>query len=201
MTQNTGSRASKKELRQRMLDARAGLAHELGDTTNALWPRLEPFIAETGPGVVAGYWPVRHEVSPLGLVEELVAKGWDGALPCVGSKNQPLIFREFRPGDALEPQAFGIPEPGPHMRVLVPDLLLVPLLAFDRMGGRLGYGAGLYDRTIEVLRAEKPGFLCLGLAYAGQEVQDLPAETHDEPLDAILTERETILPPDSGAGS
>jgi 5-formyltetrahydrofolate cyclo-ligase len=98
-----------------------------------------------------------------------------------------LRFRRWNPQDRLEPDAFGIPSPPRSAPELVPNLVIAPLLAFDRTGGRLGQGAGHYDRTLAELRRDRPVFL-LGLGFAGQEVEALPQDAHDQRLDAILTE-------------
>jgi 5-formyltetrahydrofolate cyclo-ligase len=91
----------------------------------------------------------------------------------------------------LEPDAFGVPAPQPVMPAMTPELVIAPVLGFDRRGGRLGQGGGHYDRTLANLRARAPVFV-IGLAFSGQEVSELPLEPHDQRLDAILTETEYI---------
>jgi 5-formyltetrahydrofolate cyclo-ligase len=110
------------------------------------------------------------------------------ALPVAFERDQPLDFRAYDLGDRLEPDAYNIAAPTSAAPVVRPDLVITPLLAFDRKGGRMGQGGGHYDRTLALLRAEGPVFV-LGLAYAGQEVADIPLEDHDQRLDAILTEK------------
>jgi 5-formyltetrahydrofolate cyclo-ligase len=105
-----------------------------------------------------------------------------------------LVFRQWKPGDPLVAGKMDIPEPRASAPVLDPDLLFVPLAAFDRAGQRIGYGAGFYDVTLEALRARKP-IVAVGVAYAAQEVEAVPREDHDERLDFILTERELIVIP------
>ena len=149
--------------------------------------------------VVAAYWPFSSEIDPRPLMQRLAALGYVIALPVTppkGSSN-PLQFRRWTSATLLKPRSFGVHEPGEDSEVVVPDLLLVPLLAFDRRGGRLGYGAGHYDRTLEILRANG-SITAIGLAFASQEVDALPMEPHDQPLDAVLTER-AYIPITSGA--
>jgi 5-formyltetrahydrofolate cyclo-ligase len=137
--------------------------------------------------IVAGYHPVRDEADPRGLLAVLAAQGHPLALPVIASTRAALIFRRWKTGDALAPNAYGIAEPLAAAEEIVPDAVLVPLLAFDADGHRLGYGGGYYDRTLDAIRKARP-VLALGIAYAGQEVARLPRETHDHALDMILTE-------------
>jgi len=138
--------------------------------------------------IVAGYWAFREEADPRALMLELAAKGHPLALPCVVARHTPLRFHLWRESDAMRVGAFGLTEPHADAEVVVPSVLLVPLLAFDAEGYRLGYGGGYYDRTLAVLRA-RGSVRAIGVAYAGQEVAALPHEAHDQRLDAILTEK------------
>jgi 5-formyltetrahydrofolate cyclo-ligase len=124
------------------------------------------------------------EADPRALAQVLAARGHTLALPVVIEKKSPLHFREWREGDTLIIHAFGMHEPGPHARTVTPDVLLIPLLAFDARGTRLGYGGGFYDRTLASLATKR----AIGIAYAGQEVSELPCHDHDHPLDAVVTE-------------
>ncbi len=135
----------------------------------------------------AGYWPIRSEVDARPMMRHLQAMGLTGALPVVLAKEQPLGFRRWAPGDPLEEGAFGVSTPLAKAAAIRPDLLLVPLLAYDREGNRLGYGAGYYDRTLAALRRAGE-VLCVGLAFAGQRIDRIPVEPDDEPLDWIVTE-------------
>ncbi|MAK82131.1 5-formyltetrahydrofolate cyclo-ligase [Phenylobacterium sp.] len=144
-------------------------------------------LARLGAGPVAGYIAQGAELDPAPLMAVLAEAGVNLALPTALSRDAPLIFRAWTPGAALSPDAFGIPAPLADQPQVAPMALIVPLLAFDRRGGRLGQGAGVYDRAIAALGAEHRPFL-LGYAYAGQEIEDLPVEPHDQRLDAILTE-------------
>jgi 5-formyltetrahydrofolate cyclo-ligase len=132
--------------------------------------------------------PQGSEIDPNPLMRRLSAWG-KPSLPAAFSWEEPLEFRLL--GDVLEPDAFGIPSPPQEAEAVLPDLVITPLLAFDRQGRRLGQGGGYYDRALEALRARKRVF-ALGLAYVGQETHGLPDEPHDQRLDAILTESEYI---------
>ncbi len=138
---------------------------------------------------VAGYAQMRTEIDPTAAMEEASAHG-PVCLPVIEAAHQPLKFRSWTPGCAMVPGAFGaqIPDEGEW---ITPEILIVPLVAFSRGGGRLGYGGGFYDRTLELLRAAKPT-LAIGFAYAAQELDDLPLEPTDQPLDMIVTEQGVI---------
>jgi 5-formyltetrahydrofolate cyclo-ligase len=139
--------------------------------------------------VVSGFWPIGEELDIRPLLHALHERGHSVALPVTPRRGNPLSFRLWRPGDVLEPERFGTFRPiGAEV---VPDFLLVPLLAFDRRGHRLGYGAGFYDRTLAALRATG-GCFALGCAYAAQELAEVPAGPTDQILDAVATDREII---------
>jgi 5-formyltetrahydrofolate cyclo-ligase len=137
------------------------------------------------PGtVVAGYHAQRDEADPGLLLQALARGGAQIAFPRVAGKGQSLAFHLVPDGEALQPAAYGIYEPLDHWPRAVPDILLVPLLAYDDRGHRLGYGAGYYDRTLAAL----PKARAIGIAYAGQRMDFLPHDAHDYPLHAVLTE-------------
>ena len=148
---------------------------------------LLPMEALPAFKIVGGYHPIGAELDPRPVLEALAAAGAVIALPVATTAGAPLIFRAAGDPAACIPDALGIPAPPPTAVALVPDLILAPVLAFDAQGRRLGQGGGHFDRTIGALRARRPLFV-IGLAFAGQEVDALPAEPHDQPLDAILTE-------------
>lgn len=127
------------------------------------------------------------EIDVRPLMSELHARGHPCCLPVTGRRGEPLAFRAWTPQTAMVQATFGTSEPPPDAAVLEPDLLIMPLLAFDRAGWRLGYGAGYYDRTLRALRGRKP-ILAVGVAYAGQEVPAVPHGAGDEQLDWIVTE-------------
>jgi len=140
--------------------------------------------------IIAGYWPHKTELSPVPLLQQWSATGGACALPAMRGQERPLVFRHWEPGAALQRGNFGICEPAASAPEVTPGILLVPLLAFDRAGHRLGYGHGYYDRTLQALRQHSP-VLSIGLGFAGQEVEGLlPSAPHDQPLDWIITERE-----------
>jgi 5-formyltetrahydrofolate cyclo-ligase len=141
--------------------------------------------------VISGFMPLRSEINPLPLMRRLSDAGAALALPVVAGRGQPLIMRAWRFGEPLVAGVWGIREPGPTAAEVLPDLLLAPLLAFDRAGARLGYGAGYFDMTISALRARKP-VTAVGLAFAAQELPRVPTGPRDARLDLVLTEREII---------
>ena len=138
---------------------------------------------------VGGYWPIRTEVDPRPLMEALLERGQDVALSQILHPH--LSWRLWRPGDVLIKGGFGVREPGPDAPEVFPKALLVPLVAFDRRGGRIGYGKGHFDRAIAALEDQHP-VLTIGLAYAVQEIDMVPVEPHDRMLDVIITEAELI---------
>lgn len=137
------------------------------------------------PGPVAGYMPIRSELSPLPTMTRLAARQEIG-VPVIRAKGQPLAFHRWQPGAEMVEGPFGAQVPRDPVPV-VPRVLIVPLVAFDRAGRRLGYGGGFYDRTLAELRAVGP-VLALGFAYAAQEAEHLPQEPTDAGLDGIVTE-------------
>jgi 5-formyltetrahydrofolate cyclo-ligase len=146
--------------------------------------------------VAAVYHGLGSELSALPLADWLASAGWTLALPSVEgvSPEQPgghMVYRRWTPGEALARDAIGLVAPTVEQPIVEPDLVVTPLLAFDRRGRRLGQGGGYYDRALAALRARKSVFV-LGLAYVGQETHGLPDEPHDQRLDAILTESEYI---------
>jgi len=136
---------------------------------------------------VAGYWPVGEEADVCPLLTALDQRGHRVGLPRVVGPDAPLRFLRWRPGDTLVPGYSAIPEPAADAEEVAPTVLLLPLLAFDASGRRLGYGGGFYDRTLAALRA-RSAIEAIGIAYAEQEVDSLPAADHDERLDWVVTE-------------
>lgn len=178
--------ADKTALRGRMRSLRRRLAAESPDAAeqaaaHAPLDRLPAFDA------FGFYYPQGSEMDPIPLAARLAQAGAVPALPAAESRDGVLEFRVWDPAEGLVEDAFGVPSPPLGADPVKPQLVIAPLLAFDRRGGRLGQGGGHYDRTLERLRAAGPVFV-LGLAYAGQEAADIPMEPHDQRLDAILTE-------------
>jgi 5-formyltetrahydrofolate cyclo-ligase len=155
-------------------------------------------IAERGlpvpvrPGItVSGYSPLKFEISPLPLMRRCFLEGAKLALPVIQGRGSPLIMRAWAFGETLGSGVWGIREPKPEAPEAFPDVLIVPLLLFDRTGYRLGYGGGYYDMTIARLRAMKP-VTAIGIAFAAQEIAEVPKTSRDARLDLVLTEREII---------
>uniref|UniRef100_Q07H90 5-formyltetrahydrofolate cyclo-ligase n=1 Tax=Rhodopseudomonas palustris (strain BisA53) TaxID=316055 RepID=Q07H90_RHOP5 len=158
----------------------------------ALALAARPFPIDIAPGiVVAGYAPLRSEFDPRPLLAALATRGAKTALPMIVGRDQPLSFRLWSPGAPLIRGPLGILEPSPDSAAAIPDILLVPLAAFDRAGHRIGYGGGYYDRSLAQLRASGPK-LAIGIGFAVQEIPAIPALAHDARLDLVLTEAETI---------
>jgi 5-formyltetrahydrofolate cyclo-ligase len=137
--------------------------------------------------IVSAYSPIRSEIDPGPLMRTLAALGAQLALPAVMARGKSLAFRVWSPDDRLMLGPLGILEPSPAAAELVPDIMLVPLAAFDRSGHRIGYGAGHYDYTLAHLRKLK-AITAIGLAFAAQEIEEVPALSHDVALDYVLTE-------------
>ena len=176
---------AKQAMRQRMLAARDAwdpVAAGLALTRHVLRGEKSPPLG----AVVSGFWPIGREIDIRPLLLALHERGHPIVLPVTPKRGNPLSFRLWRPGDVLERERFGTFRPTGDP--VAPNFLLVPLLAFDRRGHRLGYGAGFYDRTLATL----PGRYALGVAYAGQEVPEVPAGDTDVALDAMATDNGVI---------
>ncbi|MBE9557914.1 MAG: 5-formyltetrahydrofolate cyclo-ligase [Proteobacteria bacterium] len=159
------------------------------DATRLLIDNLLGAGAIPAGATVSGFWPIGGEIDLLPVLRALAARGHEIALPVVVGKARPLVFRAWRDGDEMSEGPWGIREPLESAPEIAPRVLLVPLLAFDRAGYRLGYGGGFYDRSLEGLRA-RGAVTAIGAAWAGQEVSAVPHGAHDQPLDWMLTERE-----------
>jgi 5-formyltetrahydrofolate cyclo-ligase len=173
----------KQKLRESARTRRTELARACPDFA----ARIASYTDDLGvaPGAtVSFYWPMGDEADPRALAARLAARGHALALPVVVKKGAPLVFRLWREGDPLLVHAFGMHEPAPTAPEVAPNVLLVPLLAFDVRGHRLGYGGGFYDRTLASLAAKR----AIGVAYAGQEMGTLPTHERDHPLDMVVTE-------------
>jgi 5-formyltetrahydrofolate cyclo-ligase len=164
--------------------AAARAAAHAGGQGEAATAHLLALLMAAPARVIAGYLPIRTEIDPRPAMAALAAAGRRVAVPVVLGEGRALGFREWHPGAALVEGAYGAPVPAAG-DWLVPQALIVPLLAFDARGFRLGYGGGFYDRTLAALGP----VLTVGLAYAGQEVAEVPVEPTDHPLDHVVTER------------
>jgi 5-formyltetrahydrofolate cyclo-ligase len=177
---------TKAALRDDARRRRAVLARSVPDFARRI-SRFADKISQAAAGVIAGYLPLRDEADPQELLEAIAALGRLLALPCVAERGEPLLFRRWSFGETVTANRFGIREPASTAAVVVPSLVLVPLLAFDSKGHRLGYGGGYYDRTLDRLRRDAE-VTAIGVAFAGQEMENLPIATHDHRLDLIVTE-------------
>lgn len=183
----------KQALRTRLRGVRRRLAAAVPDAAARAARRL-PLSRFARFRIVGAYMAQGSEIDPEPLVSAILGYGageTQAALPVATDRDGPLKFRLWRPGEPLFPDAYAIPSPPPLAPDVQPGLMITPLLAFDRRGGRLGQGGGHYDRTLSALRAIRPVFV-LGLAYSGQELDAVPMAGHDQRLDAILTETEFI---------
>jgi 5-formyltetrahydrofolate cyclo-ligase len=182
---------SKADLRATALAARDALSDEQrAAAAQAVAARGLPVDIARG-AVVSGYSPIRSEIDPLPLMQKLAACGARLALPVILARGKSLAFRAWSPDDRMMLGPLGILEPSPAATELVPDIMLVPLAAFDRAGHRIGYGAGHYDYTLAHLRKAK-AIVAIGLAFAAQEVDAVPALPHDVALDYVLTDRQVF---------
>lgn len=186
MTQTDTSLAAAKDVLRRQALARRAAMEPVRriELSLALVDALESLPIPEG-AVVSGFWPIRDEIDPRPLLDRLRARGHRLCLPVVTKPH--LIFRELTRETVLVPAGFGTTVPDAASPELRPDVLLMPLAAFDRDGNRIGYGKGHYDTAIAALEKNGP-VTCIGLAFQTQEVDHVPVEPHDKPLDGILTE-------------
>ena len=179
----------KRTLRRAMIAWRGGLDHEARRQAAAglleIWRQERPVKT---PAIVSGFWPMAEELDVRPLMAELFEQGCQLALPVVVAGKQPLVFRAWRPGDPLEAGVFGTLHPSPGRDVVEPDALIVPLLAVDEEGWRLGYGGGFYDRTLARLRGRKT-ITAVGVGFDAQRVSDVPHGPDDQRLDWLLTDK------------
>ena len=182
---------SKENLRQNTLAIRDAMPPaERAAGAEAIAAR--PFPVALVPGtIVSGFMPLKSEINPLPLMRKLAEAGAKLALPAIAGRGKPLIMRAYAFGQELNAGVWGIREPKTDAPEVDPDILIVPLVAFDRHGHRIGHGAGYYDMTINRLRAIKP-VVAVGIAYAAQEFGEVPTTSRDARLDLVLTERDVI---------
>lgn len=185
--------AAKAELRRAALARRDGLDPDTRRAGASALAGAQALPTFPEGCVVAGYFPIRSEIDPRPLMVRLAALGARLALPVVGEDRVSMVFREWCEGDVLVPASFGLSVPPEGAADLDPDVLLMPLAAFDGAGHRIGYGKGHYDRALDRLERSRPR-LKIGLAFACQRVDAVPAEPHDHRLDLILTETGAITP-------
>ena len=179
---------SKSALRQSFLERRLQMLPN--DRTSAAQAVAGSFFKNVplrDGAVVAGYWPIKAELDVLVILRELLRKGHPCALPHVTGEGAPLLFRQWDENMTMTTGKYGVHEPSSNV-TLMPDIILVPVLAFDAKGNRLGYGAGFYDRTIARLKKQK-NILTVGLAYEMQLYGGLPVEENDVKMDMVITDR------------
>jgi len=159
-------------------------AHQAGSGASvALATQLAAFLQDVNQGCLAGYWPIGTEIDPLPV---LAAYRGTTALPTIVAPEMPLLFRAWKAGDPLVSGPMGTREPEPSAEMVQPGVVLVPGLAFDRSGHRLGYGGGYYDRTL-VERRKRAQLIAIGVCYTPQIIDHVPSEAHDVRLDVIAT--------------
>ncbi|WP_136660900.1 5-formyltetrahydrofolate cyclo-ligase [Nitratireductor sp. XY-223] len=188
----------KNELRRQALAARDAMDAEARIEASLEIDRIGAREIEVTPGtMVSGFWPIRSEVDVRPLMFSLREKGARLCLPAILDKTT-IVFRELVRGAPMVDTGFGTAGPGPDAEIVDPVLLLVPLAAFDCAGHRIGYGAGHYDRAISNLHEKGIEPRLVGVAFAAQEVERVPSESHDVALSAILTERGLRPMPETG---
>jgi 5-formyltetrahydrofolate cyclo-ligase len=188
---------NKNELRAHLRAARWAAAQSnpkaMLDLLSHFRNRVVPELG--GQGCVAGYVAMGQEINPQPVLQIFSGCGWSLCLPVVRDENAPMMFRAYRSGDRLQANEWHqFPEPLADQTIVVPDVVIVPLLGFDRAGNRIGYGKGYYDRTLAHLRAQGD-VTAIGLAYNEQELEKIDAEPHDQPLNIIVTPGEVIYCP------
>lgn len=186
---------SKKSLRETALLRRLQIpADERARAMHALTQNLlaAATTVKKQDAVVAGYWAVKGEADVQPLLLELIRRGMRAALPQVMEHQKPLVFRAWHETARMIEGRYGIQEPDPaECESVVPDVVLVPLLAFDARGHRLGYGSGFYDRTFDALRDMGHAFLAIGVAFEMQKLDEVPTGPYDYAMDMIVTEKKT----------
>ncbi len=180
----------KTDLRSKMKRKRGTLASLYPRSGSQVAARFPAELVARGGLTIAGYAPKDSEINCTPLMEKLKARGARMCLPVVVGKDKALVFHAWEPGQDLVRSNFGVGEPMTDTPILIPDIVLVPLLAFNSKGFRLGYGGGYYDRTLAELRQSKEHVVAVGLGYEAQGISRLPVERHDEKLDWIITETE-----------
>lgn len=184
--------SAKVELRRSALSARNSLPDERKtEAAHAVAARVNQIPGLRAGQTIAGYWPLGSEIDCRPALTAIGASGCRLVLPVAGHRGDRLLFRVWEPGKKLESGPFGTSHPPASAIVLEPDILLVPLLAFDRQGNRLGYGAAYYDRTLAALRPSRP-VTAWGFAFDEQEVAEVPAEPTDQKLDGVITDRRLL---------
>jgi 5-formyltetrahydrofolate cyclo-ligase len=187
----TPNQIEKAELRAAALAKREAMpAQQRADAASTIAARDFPVPVAKG-AIVSGFSPMKSEINPIPLMRKLFDAGAQLALPVIVGRGKPLIMRAWKFGDPFKAGQWGIREPVAEAPEVYPDILIVPLAAFDRRGHRIGFGAGYYDMTIAALRAKKK-VTAVGIAFSVQEIERVPSTDRDARLDFMLTEREVI---------
>lgn len=179
----------RKAERERLIAARLQIpAERRAEMAERIGKRIDAVIGDAKGRIVSLYWPFRGEPDLRPWLASIVARGAIAALPVVVEKGRPLVFRAYRPGDRLEKGVWNIPIPADGQEV-IPDVVLAPVVGFDRQNFRLGYGGGFFDRTLASL-PRKP--LTIGLGYSSQAIPTIYPQPHDIVMDRIVTEVEAV---------
>lgn len=189
---NVMKQEDKKSIRAQALKARERIPPEQAKAASMAVAKQLVGVIKSTNSVVAGYWSARNEVDLGEALAQLSERGHELCLPVIEAPGEALFFRRWRIGHPLELGKFGIRIPPESEPALMPGAIIVPLVAFDSAGHRLGYGAGYYDHTIRQLREHENSVQIIGAAYSMQQVERIPAEAHDEKLDAVVTEKEVL---------
>ena len=187
---------AKEALRVRMRLVREAASNILGKSQDQLiaatfFKAIEHGLKIESDSIVSGYWPISGEIDIRNLMSQLIEKSFTVCLPVAARPGVPMIFRSWKIDDKLLPGQYGVQQPERTKKRLEPDTVIVPLLAFDSLGNRLGYGRGYYDSTISFLR-QKRKILTMGVAFDCQEVSSVPSNNRDERLDWVITEKRVI---------
>lgn len=186
---------AKRALAHKIRIVRVGVHRKIGRAVaNVVCDQLkkarEMGLAIDNQSIISGYWPIRDEVDTRMLLRRLHEEGMRCALPVTQGKHKGLLFRRWQPGDILQEENFSLAVPAPSQPILIPEIMLVPLLAIDREGNRLGYGGGYFDRTLLSRRYGGEGpVVAVGLAYEAQIVSHVPNDEGDIRLDWLITEQ------------
>ncbi len=190
---DTSLQEEKKALRNVLLARRTAAAAQSEQAREELLTVLRAALSLPGGTIVAGYLPMGDEIDVLPALAAMRESGHGIAMPVVVARGEPLQFRQWRPDDPLEDGPLGTKHPCGSAPVVVPDVLIVPLLGYDRRGYRLGYGGGFYDRTVAALRSAGE-VVAIGVGFAAQEVVHIPRGPQDEAMDWIVTPQEAFRP-------
>lgn len=184
----------KQVLRRTATKIRKGLFEHQSQADIALAAHADALLDQFGRGIYAAYLPIRSELSPLPLIARLADLSIQTAMPITPAPGNPLDFRLWATGDQLDDGPYDTKQPSVNAPVCQPDVILAPMLAFDSACWRLGYGGGFYDRSIGDLRQAGHKVVAIGIAFAGQQVEQVPTGPYDMALDAVLTPDGLLMP-------